>query len=408
MIPLFVFDPCFGPWIAYPLLAIVAAGLLIDAALPGPPLRWLRRVLIRLALLLPLAVFLLRPTEIVGEELSTQPTVAVVFDCSRSLDLPAGGGGNGPASGNAAAKMNGRRRDLAEQLHAQTIAPLLAPLPGHHEAWSLNDSLHLLTTPPEKTTVWPACGGGSSLGDGLSDLINGAAPARPGARCDAVIFYTDGAITRGRGWTETLAQLQGSPAPVFVFATGDPRETGPEFFALDRLQGPDRVNAGEEGRFNAILRAPEFWTGTGALRLHWKLDGVEKAVHELPAPQKGAMLADEMTLAFNTPGLVRVTVEVESVPKLPAALPAHVSQLVSVDPKKIRLLFWSMRLSRQTRGLEEQLARDSVLSVNVAGDFFRARGLNVENALRSADVVVWEDPDLARLAAPTREVLETR
>lgn len=394
---LLAFDPCFGVAPTWALILICAAAIFIETVYGAPVRRLLWRLPLRFALLIILGLLLLRPSEATADNQELTPTLAVVLDGSRSLRLPGLDGPDSPP-----------RLEAARQLLRERLQSLLIAAPGRHETWVVNDTLRRLDTAPESLGDWPAADGGSALADSLDNILNGAAPDRPGARCDTVILITDGAVTRGRGWPEFLADAGPIPAPIHVFALGDPDRAPLRGFDLGRLTGPDRVKAGEAAQYSLTLAAPAAFDAEATLRLRWQLDGVELAVHERPAPRKGALLTDTLIVPCPEPGILRLRCSVEAPAGLPAIQPPETSRLIHVESARIRVLFWSMQLSRQTRRIEEHLARDRVLSVNVANDFHPTRPADVANALRSADVLVWEAPDLARLTPATLQLVESR
>jgi hypothetical protein len=252
-------------------------------------------------------------------------------------------------------------------------------------------------------------GRATALGSALLDLL----AEHRGRRVPDVVVLSDGRSNAGADLEEAVARLAAEGVRVHAVALGDPRPA-PDL-ALERVQAPDLVLAGDEALFTLRLRASGEGLPTAAtVRLATAGGELLDAQEVELAGEAGAQFS--LSAVLREAGLTTLRATVEPLPGEHALDNNLLELVVEVKEARVRVLYVEGRPRYEYRFLKDRLLRqdESTRDIDVrvwladaSRDFLQESSdpsqrlrevpTDVELLLRDFDVIVLGDVDPAEI-----------
>lgn len=384
-----------GLAIAAPIAWYIYRRQAIALSTAGPRLRWTLTAT-RVAILLLLIVVLAAPSLKLNLEIEKRPIVALVFDESQSMSLPAGpfdeeeltntaatlglpsvDGKVEPATKATIAQMP--RAELVRRAVARQADEWLKPLAEKYELryYSLGESLKHLPTQAEAYAppAFEPQAAETRIGDGVAKLLDEAA----GRQIAGIVLFSDGENTAGRAPADAARAAADAGAPLFAVPAGS--EAPLRDVSVVDVFAPDLVSTDDTVQVSATLELQGYPEQPVKVMLFENVGGGEKSAAAL-IDSKDLVLRNteqqhvELSFKAREAGPRLLTVRVQPAAELPEDLPDNNADSVAVrvSGEKLRVLYIEGLPRWDFRFLKNAMRRDHGLGGFGAGGGKRRLG----------------------------------
>jgi hypothetical protein len=362
-------------------IALVVVGLAVLIYLrqkwnlgSAPPLLRTTLTVTRVLILLMLVGVLLDPSIKLDHRSEKKPIVALLFDHSQSMQLPAGpfdsegelsriavaaGYRNGVADGDTRKALNriGRAR-LAQSVVQNGGQPLMETLAKKFELqyYSFSrDVTQLGVNPAHPELPEPPNPGGSSTqaGDAIAKVMEEAA----GRQVAGILVFSDGQNTGGRSPIEAAQSAAALGTPVFTVPAGSSQRLTD--VAIVDLFTSGLVSKGDTARVAVTIESPGFERRPVKVELK---DG-DKLLDSKEIILRNEQQQVELTFKANDPGAHYLTVSIPPQPEEPEYLRGNNTDtaFVRVSDEKLKVLYVEGLPRWDYRFLKNAMRRDNGL-----------------------------------------------
>jgi len=346
---------------------------------------------IRLAILGLLLLVLAGPYLRLDYEIDKRPVVALMFDRSASMQLPAGpfepgeqadrlaraafGGepagelpGKTAAAGRPAAIATMGRAKLAQTVVNASWNQFLAPLAKRFDLRGYafaREAVPLVVDPQRPGLALPDLpahdAAATHLGDALARVLDDAA-GRPVA---GVILFTDGQNTGGRSPAEAVQEAARAGAPLFAVPVGS--STRPRDVAIADVFTSGLVSVGDSARVSVTVESQGFDARPVKVELR---DGSRVLDSRNLTLRDAEQQKVELTFQAQETGAKYLSVAIAPLPEEPEHLRANNSELafIRVTDEKLRVLLVDGLPRWDFRFLKNAIRRDNGLGGRVSKD----------------------------------------
>ena len=337
----------------------------------------------RIVILFILILVLAGPYLKLDETIERRPVLALVYDHSQSMALPAGPFGDerqltalAAAAGYqvSEAGVDPETRKLLNQAsRARLVHEVLQARPAAFwqalaekydvRHYALAETLHRLRVDPAGTLPEPQPQAPATrLGEALAQLLDEAA-GRPMA---GVVLFSDGQNTAGRAPQEAARALREGGTPVICVPPGS--EEPLRDLAIADLFAPDLVSQGDTVQVSVSLELRGY--DQQPVKVLLREEGAASPLAEKELTVRGTEQA-HVNLSFkaDAPGARTLTVEVQPADELPEDLKENNSDsfLVRVSDEKLKVLYLEGLPRWDFRFLKNAMRRDFGLAGRTAG-----------------------------------------
>jgi len=337
----------------------------------------------RVVILALLIAVLAGPYLKIDRRVEKKPLVAVLFDHSRSMGLPAGpfesaqetalaaqAAGYEVAEGQVTAEVRKAlsetsRLDLAQSAVRHAAGAFLEPLAERFELqyFTFSDSLAPITTDAAQPELPDpeAAGSATRLGDALASVLDDAA-GRPIA---GIVLLSDGQHTGGRPALQMAEAAAKVGAPIFPVPPGS--ATRLRDLAIVDVFSCGVVSVGDTAKVAVTLESQGLDGQDVEVQL---LDGEETLSARSLTLRGAEQQQAELTFTPSKPGPQYLKVSVAPLADEPEELHANNSDMtvVEVNKEKLRILFIDGWPRWDFRFLKNSIRRDEGLAGRVGGD----------------------------------------